>query len=214
MNTADLPHSETAASRVEPRKLVALAGDTAAQVRRHLCEDGRADWELLCVIDDEGRLLGSFSAAELLILPDAAVLGDRVCRDQPRVRSDTDQEEMASMALQQGVTALPVVDAAGQLIGVVGSVAMMEVLRREHVEDLHRLAGVTCESDDARNALDEQLRSARHRLPRLIVGLDGSMVATFIVVRFETELATRQPWRFLWPVWCTSPMPSAGRVMR
>ena len=200
MNTAGLPHSETAASRVEPRKLVAGAGDTAERVRQQLRADDRSDWELLCVIDDEGCLLGTLSASELLVLPNAAVLGDVVHRDQPRVRSETDQEDMASLALHHGVAAMPVVNAAGRLLGVVGSVAMMDILRREHVEDLHRLAGVTRESDDARNALEEPpLRSARHRLPWLIVGLGGSVMATFIVARFETALAAKPALAFFVP---------------
>ena len=200
MPTTDPHLDETAASHVEPRRLVADAGHTAEQMRLQLRADQRSDWELLCVIDGEGRLLGTLSAAELLVLPDAAVLGDVVDRDQPRVRSDIDQEAMASTALQHGVAALPVVDAAGQLVGVVGSVAMMDILRREHVEDLHRLAGVTRESDDARNALEEPpLRSARHRLPWLIVGLGGSVVATFIVARFETALAAKPALAFFVP---------------
>lgn len=200
MYPADPAHSETAATRVAPRKLAARAGDTAESVRHQLRADGRSDWELLCVVDDDGRLLGTLSAAELLLLPDAAVLRDVVHRDRPRVRSDIDQEEMASLALYHGVAAMPVVDGAGHLIGVVGSVAMMDILRREHVEDLHRLAGVTRESDDARQALEEPpMRSARHRLPWLIVGLGASVVATFIVARFETALAAKPALAFFVP---------------
>lgn len=199
MTTAD-PPAETAASHVEPRRLVAGAGETVARVRQQLRADGRADWELLCVLDAAGRLLGTLSAAELLVLPDATALGAAVQHHQPRVMFDTDQEAMASMALREGVAAMPVVDDAGRLVGVVGSVAMMDILRREHVEDLHRLAGVTLESDDARNALEEPpLRSARHRLPWLIVGLGGSVVATFIVARFETALAAKPALAFFVP---------------
>ena len=200
MNTAKLSHDETAAGRATPCQFVAAAEDTAGHVRQQARADSPSDWELLCVVDRERQLLGTFSAAELLRLPDAAVLGEVVDRGRPRVRSDTDQEEMASLALRQGVAAMPVVDAAGHLVGVVGSVAMMDILRREHVEDLHRLAGMTRESDDARNALEEPpLRSARHRLPWLVVGLGGSMVATFIVARFETALTAKPALAFFVP---------------
>lgn len=200
MTPANMPQNETAASKVEPQSVVAKAGDTVEHMRQQLREDGRSGWELMCVIDDDGRLLGTLSAAELLVLPDAAVLGDVAHRDHPRVHSDIDQEVMASMALHQGAAAMPVVDAKDHLIGVVSSVTMMDILRREHVEDLHRLAGVTRESDDARTALEEPpLRSARHRLPWLIVGLGGSMVATFIVARFETALAAKPALAFFVP---------------
>jgi hypothetical protein len=56
----------------------------------------------------------------------------------------------------------------------------MNILRREHVEDLHLLAGITRESDRAREAIEEPpMRRVRHRLPWLVVGLGGSMIATF-----------------------------------
>ena len=199
-STVDLPHSETANDHLDTRHVSAKAGNTAEQVRQKVLEQGRADWELVCVVEDDGCLLGTLSAAELLALPNAAVLGAAMHRGQARIRADTDQEKMASMALQQGVSAMPVVDAAGHLIGVVGSVALMAILRREHVEDLHRLAGVTRESDSARNALeDPPVRSARHRLPWLVVGLGGSIVATFIVARFETALAAKPSLAFFVP---------------
>ena len=107
---------------------------------------------------------------------------------------------MASIALHHGVSAMPVVDDAGRLVGVVGSTALMDILRREHVEDLHRLAGITRESDQARHALEEPpLRRARHRLPWLLVGLVGSMVATFVVARFESALAAKPALAFFVP---------------
>jgi magnesium transporter len=43
------------------------------------------------------------------------------------------------------------------------------------------------------------LRRARHRLPWLIVGLGGSMLATFVVARFESELAAKPALAFFVP---------------
>jgi magnesium transporter len=200
MTLANASQNETAASKVEAFSVVGRATDTIAQLRQRMQEDHSTHWELMCVLDADGRLLGALSASELLALSDASILGDVVHRDHPQVRPDTDQEVMASMALRDGVAAMPVVDANGRFVGVVASTTMMDILRREHVEDLHRLAGVTRESDDARQALEAPpLRSARHRLPWLIVGLGGSMVATFIVARFETALAAKPALAFFVP---------------
>ncbi|MBC7938889.1 MAG: magnesium transporter, partial [Chitinophagaceae bacterium] len=199
--TPDLPlHRETAAARVAARSVLARPGDTVETVRERLREDARTDWELVCVIGDDGRLLGTLTAAELFVMSADAALDSVAHRDFPRVLSDVDQEQLASMALNRSVAAMPVVDAVGRLVGVVGSPTLMEILRQEHVEDLHRLAGITRESADARTALEEPpLRSARHRLPWLIVGLGGSMVATFIVARFETVLAAKPAIAFFVP---------------
>lgn len=200
MTTAQPSSRETSADHVHPHSVLANAVDTADVVRQQLRQQGRSDWELVCVIGGDGRLLGTLTAAELLVLPDETVLGGVVRQDQPRVLSDTDQEKLASIALHQSVAAMPVVDDNGRLVGVVGSTTLMDILRREHVEDLHRLAGITRESADARNALEEPpLRRARHRLPWLVVGLGGSMVATFIVARFESALTAKPELAFFVP---------------
>jgi magnesium transporter len=200
MTTAQLPTHEASADRADTHPVLAKSSDTAEAVRQQVRRQDRTDWELVCVIGDDGQLLGTLTAAELLALPDDAVLGDVVDSERPRVLSSTDQEKMASIALHHKVAALPVVDEAGHLVGVVGSATLMDILRREHVEDLHRLAGITRESADARNALEEApLRRARHRLPWLVVGLGGSMVATLIVARFESALTAKPELAFFVP---------------
>ena len=199
MSPGDTGH-EAAADRADTRPVVARADDTAQAVRQQIRRDARTDWELVCVLGDGGRYLGSLTAAELLVLPGDTVLGGAVKAGQPRVAPATDQEKVASVALHHQVAAMPVVDDEGRLVGVVGSTTLMAILRREHVEDLHRLAGITAESSDARNALEEApLRRVRHRLPWLVVGLGGSMVATLIVSRFETALAAKPELAFFVP---------------
>ncbi len=194
------PSRETSADHVAAHSVLARCGDTAHALRQQIRQQARSDWELVCVIGDDACLIGTLTAAELLLLPDDAVMGAMAQPEQARVLSSTDQEKMASIALHHKVAAMPVVDAAGHLVGVVGSTTLMSILRREHVEDLHRLAGITRESADARNALEEApLRRARHRLPWLVVGLGGSMVATFIVARFETALTAKPELAFFVP---------------
>ena len=191
---------EVSADHADTRQMSAHSGDTAATVRSRIRKLGSSDWELVCVLGDDKRFLGTLTAAELLVLPDDKLLGSVVRAGQVRVGPDVDQEKMASIALHHRVAALPVVDAAGHLVGVVGAGALMHILRREHVEDLHRLAGITRESADARTALEEApLRRARHRLPWLVVGLGGSMVATFIVARFESALTAKPELAFFVP---------------
>lgn len=194
------PARETAAAHANQHPVLANADSTAALVRAQIRQQARTDWELLCVLDARGHLLGTLTAAQLLTLPDDARLGEVAAKNSVRAEADTDQEMMASMALKSSVAALPVVDQSGRLIGVVGSTMLMDVLRREHVEDIHRLAGITRESTDARTALEEPpLRRARHRLPWLIVGLGGSMLATFIVANFETALTAKPELAFFVP---------------
>lgn len=67
--------------------------------------------------------------------------------------------------------------------------ALLHILRREHVEDIHRLAGIRRETHRAREAMaSAPLRRARDRLPWLLVGLLGSIVATWLVAHYEKIL--------------------------
>ncbi|WP_426149187.1 magnesium transporter [Polaromonas sp. DSR2-3-2] len=194
------PPGESSADRIGPHALRADYAETAEVVRQRIRQQGLRGWDLVCVVDGDGRLLGTLTASELLALPDATALGTVAARDGPTVLPGADQELMASIALHHHVAVMPVVDEAGRLVGVVGPTTLMDILRREHVEDLHRLAGITRESDHARQAIEEPpLRRARHRLPWLVVGLGGSMVATFIVTRFESALAVKPAIAFFVP---------------
>lgn len=194
------PSHETSAGHVGAHALLAGAGDTARSVRTRLREAPPAEWDLLCIVGPQQQLLGTLTPQQLLALPDDAVLGQVARRDAPRVLPGVDQEKMASLALHHGVTAMPVVDETGRLVGVVGPVRLMDILRREHVEDLHRLAGISRESDQARQALEgAPLRRVRHRLPWLLAGLAGSGLATLMVARFETALAARPAIAFFVP---------------
>jgi magnesium transporter len=191
---------ETSADHIGPHAVLAYPGDSAAALRKQIRRLQQTTWELVCVVEPDERLLGTLTAAQLLALPDEAELGAAAHRNGVRVLADTDQEKMASIALHHGASALPVVDEAGRLVGVVGPTKLMRILRREHVEDLHRLAGITRESDRAREAIEEApTRRVRHRLPWLLVGLGGSMVATLVVARFESALVATPALAFFIP---------------
>jgi magnesium transporter len=195
-----LPLHETSAHHVGALAVLAAADETAGELRARLRQRRDTRWNLVCVVDADRRLQGTLAATELLALDDAAALGDAARRDGPRVLPGTDQERMASVALHHGATAIPVVDEGGRLVGVVGPDTLMRILRREHVEDLHRLAGISRESLQAREALEEPpMRRVRHRLPWLVVGLGGSMLATFVVARFETALSAKPALAFFIP---------------
>lgn len=178
----------------------ATPAERAGAVRARLRDHPARDWDLLCLLDEQGRPVGTLSAAALLGLPDEAPLGPAAVPLQARVGPGTPQEEMASVALEHRTNAVAVVDPAGRLLGIVGPRALMEILRREHVEDLHRLAGISRETEQARAALeDPPLRRVRHRLPWLLVGLAGSVAAAGILSGYERELSALPAIAFFLP---------------
>jgi magnesium transporter len=141
------------------------------------------------VVGADGGLLGAAPLADLYAASRGVRLEDLMQANPPRVRADVDREDAASLAIREELNVVPVVDAEGRFLGVFPARAIMQVLRDEHLEDLHHMAGIWHHSDQARRALEAPpLRRAQYRLPWLIVGLVGSMLATLVVAQFEHVL--------------------------
>ena len=180
---------ETVATHLVASVARGRADEKAAAARRRLAAEPPQSIELMCVVDDAGRLLGAFPGGRLVTLADGVTLREAMDPAFPRVRADADQERAASLALHHSVDALPVVNHDDRLLGVMPAQALLQVLRREHVEDLHRLAGIRRETAQARHAIeDPPTRRARHRLPWLLVGLAGGALATAAMAGFEATI--------------------------
>jgi magnesium transporter len=180
---------ETVGSHVVTSIARGRGGETIGALLARLVAERPACVDVVCVTDERGRLTGALPVGALLGAPRETVLRAAMDADFPRVRPDTDQETAASLALHHGVDALPVVDRDERLVGVMPAQALLQVLRREHVEDLHVLAGIRRETAQARHAIeDPPLRRARHRMPWLVVGLVGAALATSAMASFEATL--------------------------
>lgn len=168
----------------------ALATQTIGEVVADLMAHQYDCLDIVCVLDDEARLAGILPLSGLFTQPQDASIGSKVHAGFPKVHATTDQERVASLALHHKLNAIPVVDIRNRLLGVVPTAALLHILRREHVEDIHRFAGISREAHRAREAIESPpLRRLRHRLPWLLLGLAGCMLATYIMARFEAALA-------------------------
>jgi len=141
------------------------------------------------VLDANRRLIGQVPVTSLLLAPPRTEIRELMTEAAASVAPDIDQEQAASIAIAKRAAALPVVDEHGRLRGIVPAEALMDVLRAEHLEDLHRLSGVARDQQMAREAIEAPpMRRARHRLPWLLIGLAGSAAATMVMAGFESTL--------------------------
>ena len=193
MKRSDLrTHGETGGEHAVASVPRVRASETVADTLARLALDHPECAELVCVVDERGHFAGALPVSALFSAAPAKPISAVMEGAFPRVAPDMDQEHAASLALHARVSALPVVDHGGILIGVMPAQALLQVLRREHVEDLHRLSGIARERAAARHAIeDPPLRRARHRLPWLVAGLAGAMVATAAMAGFESTMQAR-----------------------
>ena len=164
-------------------------GDCAGAILASLSGRNFKTADHLFVIDDDGRLFGVAPLTAVLAAGSAVPVEALAIRDWPVVSPDVDREDAASLAIQKGAPTLAVCDAERRFLGAIPPVALLSILRDEHLEDLHHMAGILGSSEAAQRALREPpLRRALYRLPWLLVGLVGSALATAVMTRYEGAL--------------------------
>jgi magnesium transporter len=101
------------------------------------------------------------------------------------LRYDMDQEEVANAFEKYGFISMPVVDEKEKLLGIVTADDIMEVIKDESTEDIHRLGGI-----DEEEKVDGTLReSIKSRLPWLMVNLLTALLASAVVGIFEGTIS-------------------------
>jgi magnesium transporter len=179
---------ETAAEHVSARVPIVSSGATVSQIFDSL-RGKRFDTAAELAVCEDGRLVGLISVEELFAAPEEARAVDIMDADPAVVAPGVDQEVAAWKAVQHGETSLAVVDAEGRFAGFIPPGRLLGVMLWEHDEDMARLGGFVRDTAAARTASEEPVaRRFWHRLPWLMVGLVGALLAADIVGAFEREL--------------------------
>ncbi|MGZ9220215.1 MAG: CBS domain-containing protein, partial [Candidatus Binatia bacterium] len=138
---------------------------------------------------DDGKLVGVLRVEELFGALGDAKVRDIMDADPPAVAPGVDQEKAAWKALQHGESALAIIDDGGRFVGFIPPDRLLAVLLHEHDEDLARLGGFLHDSSTARAASEEPVvKRFWHRVPWLLVGLLGALLAADIVGAYEQQL--------------------------
>ena len=179
----------------------AKAADTVGEILARFSGRRFDSLNTVFVLDDASRMIGAALVTDLYAAADDAPVSSLMQPNPPYVHSDVDREDAASLAIRKELAVVPVVEADGRFLGVFPPRAIMGVLRAEHLEDLHHLAGIWHHSDEARRALlAPAFKRARYRLPWLVIGLIGSMLATGLVAQFEEVLQAQIAVAFFIPL--------------
>lgn len=116
---------------------------TAAGVLEHIRKvAGDAEvYAYIYVVDNRGRLAGAMSLRELILAEPASQVETFMTHDLVSVNGYADQEEAARLLADYDFVAIPVVDDAGRLVGVISVDDVLDVVQDEATEDIQRLGG-------------------------------------------------------------------------
>lgn len=139
----------------------------------------------LYVVDRYGRLIGVMNLRSLILARPEQSVEEIMNPTVFSIQADADQEKVAELLAHYDLLAIPVVDAANHLIGVVAVDDVVDVITEEATEDIYRLAQV---GEDA-TLTSPILEGIRSRLPWLLVNLITALLASSVVALFESTIA-------------------------
>ncbi|MEW6230479.1 MAG: magnesium transporter, partial [Bacillota bacterium] len=100
------------------------------------------------VISRDRRLVGELSLKELMLAPGDKLIRDIMHPDVVNVSTDTDQEQVARVFEEYDFIALPVVDKEGRLVGIITHDDVLDVVREEDTEDIHKMGGLAAPEEE------------------------------------------------------------------
>lgn len=141
------------------------------------------DFYDIYVVDPGFRLVGAVPLDKLLRAKRPVKIAELATEDLLTVGATEDREEVARQFERYHLIALPVVDEAGRLVGVVTVDDVVDVVREEAEEDLRALAGVGDEEIS-----DTVIDTARSRFWWLLVNLGTAFLAAAVIGLFEATI--------------------------
>ena len=160
---------------------------TIRQAMRELIRQAGENDNILTVYvtDEAGKFYGAIDLKDLIIAREKNALEDIISTSYPYLRDHEQISECIERMKDYAEDSIPVLDENDEILGVITSQDIVEVVDDEMGDDYAKLAGLTAEED-----LQETLvESMKKRLPWLIILLVLGMGVSSVVGIFETVVA-------------------------
>jgi magnesium transporter len=194
-----LPYPEDTAGGIMALEFVAVKFDATVQEAIETIRENREEVEnvyYLFVVDDFDRLVGVVSLKDLVLEPPERTMNEIMNPEVISVLVHRDQEEVYHLVKKYDLVTIPVVDEQNRLIGRITHDDIIDVIEEEADEDISLMAGVIHQEI----AEESSLKISRARLPWLIAGLFGGIVAAVVINQFESSLKKILALSFFFPV--------------
>jgi len=194
-----LPYPEDTAGGIMALEFVAVKADASVKDAIDTIREKREEVENLYyiwVVDALGKLVGVISLKDLVLEVTDRKISDIMNPEVISVHVDTDQEEVARLVKKYDLVAIPVVGDDQRLMGRITHDDIIDVIEEEADEDISLMAGVI----DQEIAEESTLKISRARLPWLIAGLFGGIIAAAVIKQFESSLEKVLALSFFFPV--------------
>ncbi len=148
------------------------------------------------VVDDQGILLGRVSLKKIILSPDNAKIADIYDDEVVAVETYLSQKEVAEVMQRYDLEAIPVVNVRNKLLGRITIDDIVDVITEEAEYERQLMSGISNDVEED----DDLVTSVRARLPWLVIGMAGGLVAARFMGLFEASIAAIPAMAFFTPL--------------
>lgn len=142
----------------------------------------------LYVVNEQMKMIGFITLKDAIMSEPDEKVETLVHRDFIYAEADEDRESVARKVEKYDLVAIPVLNPNGQLLGIVRHDDVIDVIRKEHTEDMEKFMGIV-HTEDGQNY--EDISAFEHFKRRVIwiVGLAAvGIISGIIIHRYEGAL--------------------------
>jgi magnesium transporter len=187
---------DTAGALMDPRITAFRAEMTVAEALQRMRSFREKEFDSIYLVDADGRLTCSVPLAEIVTAAPEARL-EQCSRVPPvSVAAQATREEIVAALNDLRAAALPVVDGAGRLLGIIRHSTLMSTSTEVATVGLQTMVGAGRDE----KALSPIVYAVRQRLPWLEINLATAFLAAAVVGIFEDTIARFTALAVLLPV--------------
>ena len=177
---------DSAGGLMDPDVLTIRPDVTLDVVLRYLRVRGELPevFDLLFVVDRQGRFLGSLKLSDLLTGDLASTVADLMDSSAITIPVDLHESQVATEFEHHDLVTAPVIDADRRLLGWISVDDVVDVIRDEAEHTVLTMAGL----DEEEDMFAPIVQSARRRWVWLAVNLITAFLAAFVLYAFEPTL--------------------------
>lgn len=136
------------------------------------------------VVDDEQRLKGVVSMKQIVLSRKNTKIENVFDDDIVFVETTRSGDEVAEIMQRYDLESIPVVNSLGRLLGIITIDDVLDFVTDKAEEDIQVMAGITGEAEED----DTVWKLAKARIPWLVIGVFGSLMAASVISKFEDSL--------------------------
>ena len=182
-----LSYPEGSAGALLTTDFVALPATATAESAINLVRKNAAEMETIYqayAVDPHGTLLGAVSLRDLVTSPANRQIDQLLNPNIVTASLEADQEEVARLIAKYDLLAIPVVDRAHHIVGIITVDDVLDVVQEEATEDAHKMAAI--EPIDTPYLATPLWQIVRKRAPWLMGLCAFMMVSEYVLERYTS----------------------------